>query len=80
VNGATSDWAGRHRAQLRVAAVIMGIFGVVLNLFHEGMNGNLVTRVIGIAALIGAYWAWNAPKGIPRPPKYPDSSWLKPKE
>jgi hypothetical protein len=69
----TSDWAGRHRGLLRAAAVAMGAVGVFLNVFHEGMRGNVITHVIGVGMLVGAYWAWNAPKAIPRPPKYPEN-------
>ncbi len=67
-----SDWVGRHRTLVRATAVVAGVIGVIMNVVHEGGHRNIFSMVIGTAFLLFAVLAWNAPKRIPRPPKYPE--------
>ncbi len=69
---ASGDWVGRHRTLVRVVAVIAGIIGVLMNIIHEGGHRNVISMVIGTGFLVLAVLAWNAPKRVPRPPKYPE--------
>lgn len=68
----SGDWIGRHRRTVRVVAVVAGIIGVLMNIIHEGGHRNVLSMVIGTGFLVLAVLAWNAPKRVPRPPKYPD--------
>jgi hypothetical protein len=68
----SGDWVGTHRRTVRAAAVVAGVVGVLMNIIHEGGHRNVISMVIGTALLLFAVLAWNAPKRVPRPPKYPD--------
>jgi len=68
----SSDWIGRNRTLVKAAAVAFGVIGVLMNVIHEGGHRNVISMVIGTGFLILAVLAWNAPKRVPRPPKYPD--------
>ncbi|MGL5811241.1 MAG: hypothetical protein ACRCYQ_14975 [Nocardioides sp.] len=66
------DWIGRNRTLVKAAAVVCGVIGVLMNLVHEGGRRSVLSMVVGTGFLLVAVLAWNAPRRVPRPPKYPD--------